>query len=100
MAFVRDHIGPDSPLPPEHVWAYDEAQRAWDADKVAEKHQYQMSESEMFLRLGERMPEWAVMIGLIGSGQELFRGEEQGMEQWNQALTKMPSHLNRSLPIA
>jgi hypothetical protein len=35
----------------------------------------------MFLRLGERMPEWAVMIGLIGSGQEIFRGEEQGMEQ-------------------
>jgi hypothetical protein len=91
LAFVRDHIGPDSPLPPEHVWVYDEAQRAWDADKVAEKHQYQMSEPEMFLRLGERMPEWAVMIGLIGSGQEIFRGEEQGMEQWNHALAKMPS---------
>jgi hypothetical protein len=66
LAFVRDHIGPDSPLPPEHVWVYDEAQRAWDAEKVAEKHQYQMSEPEMFLTLGERMPEWAVMIGLIG----------------------------------
>jgi hypothetical protein len=51
-----------------------------------------MSEPEMFLRLGERMPKWAVMIGLIGSGQEIFRGEEQGMEQWNQALAKMPSH--------
>ena len=91
LAFVRDHIGPESPLPPEHVWVYDEAQRAWDAEMVGEKHRHQMSEPEMFLRLGERMPEWAVMVGLIGSGQEIFRGEEQGMEQWNQALAKLPS---------
>src|ERR1035438_859595 len=31
------------------------------------------------------------MVGLIGSGQEIFRGEERGMEQWNEALRKMPS---------
>nr|WP_294554381.1 DNA/RNA helicase domain-containing protein [uncultured Rhodopila sp.] len=91
LAFVRDHIGPESVLPPEHVWVYDEAQRAWDADRVGEKHNYQMSEPEMFIRLGERMPAWSVMVGLIGSGQEIFRGEELGMEQWNMALQKMPS---------
>lgn len=91
LAFVRDHIAPESPLPPEHVWVYDEAQRALDADMVAEKHRYQMSEPEMFLRLGERMPGWSVMVGLIGSGQEIFRGEKRGMEQWNEALKKMPS---------
>jgi hypothetical protein len=91
LAFVRDHIGPEAPLPPEHVWVYDEAQRAWDADMVAEKHRCQMSEPEMFLRLGERMRGWSVMVGLIGSGQEIFRGEEGGMEQWNEALKKMPS---------
>lgn len=91
LAFVRDHIAPEAPLPPEHVWVYDEAQRAWDADMVAEKHCYQMSEPEMFFRLGERMPGWSVMVGLIGTGQEIFRGEERGMEQWNEALKKMPS---------
>lgn len=91
LAFVRDHIAADAPLPPEHVWVYDEAQRAWDADMVAEKHRHRMSEPEMFLRLGERMPGWSVMVGLIGSGQEIFRGEERGMEQWNEALKKMPS---------
>lgn len=91
LAFVRDHIGSQAPLPPEHVWVYDEAQRAWDESMVAEKHRYQMSEPEMFLRLGERMHGWSVMVGLIGSGQEIFRGEEKGMEQWNDALKKMPS---------
>src|SRR5271166_551970 len=68
-----------APLPPEHVWVYDEAQRAWDAEMVGEKHRYQMSEPEMFIKLGERMPGWFVMVGLIGSGQEIFRGEEQGV---------------------
>jgi hypothetical protein len=91
LAFVRDHIAPESPPPPEHVWVYDEAQRAWDVDMVAEKHRYQMSEPEMFIRLGERMPGWSVMVGLIGSGQEIFRGEEKGMAQWNAALESMPS---------
>ena len=67
LAFVRDHIAPEAPLPPEHVWVYDEAQRAWDEDMVAEKHRYQMSEPEMFLKLGERMSGWSVMVGLIGS---------------------------------
>ena len=37
------------------------------------------------------MSGWSVMVGLIGSGQEIFRGEEQGMVQWNKALKKMPS---------
>jgi hypothetical protein len=91
LAFVRDHISPNSPLPPEHVGVYDEAQRAWDADMVAERDRIHMSEPEMFLGLGERMPRWSVMVCLVGSGQEIFRGEERGIEQWNEALKKMPS---------
>ena len=87
---MKDHIGPEFLLPPEHLWVYDEAQRAWDADMMGEKHRFQVSEPEMFLGLGERMPGWSVMVGLIGSGQEIFRGEEQGMEQWNRALKNMP----------
>jgi hypothetical protein len=66
---------------------------------VAERHRYQMSEPEMFLRLGERMPGWSVMVGLIGSGQEIFRGEERGMDQWNEALGKMPSRWTIHCPL-
>ena len=62
LAFVRDHIAPEAPLPPEHVWVYDEAQRAWDENMVAEKHRHQMSEPEMFLRTG-RTNEWMVGHG-------------------------------------
>lgn len=89
LAFVRDHIEPESALPLEHVVVYDEAQRAWDAEMVGKKHRIQISEPEMFIRLGERMKGWSVMVGLIGSGQEIFKGEELGMEQWNQALEKL-----------
>jgi hypothetical protein len=91
LAFVRDHIAPESQLPPEHLLVYDEAQRAWDANRVGEVHGHQISEPEMFLTLGERMQGWSVMVGLIGSGQEIFLGEEQGMGQWNHALKKLVS---------
>jgi hypothetical protein len=29
---------------------------------------------------------WAMMVGLIGEGQEIHLGEEAGLEQWNRAL--------------
>ncbi|MDP9372505.1 MAG: DUF2075 domain-containing protein, partial [Chloroflexota bacterium] len=45
-----------------------------------------------FLRLGERMPGWALVVGLIGEGQEIHLGEEAGLGQWNDALatTRQP----------
>ena len=32
------------------------------------------------------MPDWSVMIGLIGGGQEIHVGEEEGLGQWLNAL--------------
>ena len=48
-----------------------------------------ISEPEDFLRLGERLDSWALMVGLIGEGQEINRGEEAGIAQWNDALGVM-----------
>ena len=48
-----------------------------------------ISEPEDFLSLAERMPKWALMIALIGEGQEIHNGEEAGISQWNDALQKM-----------
>jgi DUF2075 family protein len=35
------------------------------------------------------MKGWAMMVGLIGEGQEIHLGEEAGLEQWNAALATM-----------
>jgi hypothetical protein len=81
-------------VPPQHVLIYDEAQRAFDAEQVAEKHKdlpsefYGCSEPELFIKFAERIPQWCVVVGLIGSGQEIHIGEEAGIAQWKTALQK------------
>lgn len=45
-----------------------------------------LSEPELFIQFAERIPEWSVVIGLIGSGQEIHIGEEAGLTQWRSAL--------------
>jgi DUF2075 family protein len=44
------------------------------------------SEPEDFLRLGVRTKDWAMVVGLIGEGQEIHLGEEAGLSQWNDAI--------------
>ncbi len=76
-------------IPREHVLIYDEAQRAWDAERVAEKHGSRgdgRSEPEHFVEFAERVPEWCVVLGLIGEGQEIHTGEEGGIQQWRAAV--------------
>jgi hypothetical protein len=78
-------------VPPEHVLIFDEAQRAFDAAMVAEKHPEMgggRSEPEHFVEFAERVPEWCVVIGLIGSGQEIHVGEEAGAVQWRWAVER------------
>jgi DUF2075 family protein len=87
--FLKDYGGAKTRLPHEHIWIFDEAQRAWDVDRVEEKRKHNLSEPEDFLRLAERMNSWVLMVALIGEGQEIHIGEESGLAQWNLALSKM-----------
>jgi DUF2075 family protein len=87
--FLKQYGGAQLRQPEEHIWVYDEAQRAWDAERVREKRGHLASEPEDFLRIGERMGSWALMVGLIGEGQEIHLGEEAGLMQWNAALAAM-----------
>ena len=78
-------------VPPEHVLIFDEAQRAFDAAMVAEKHPEHgdgLSEPEHFIEFAERVPGWCVVIGLIGTGQEIHTGEEGGPIQWRRAVER------------
>lgn len=87
--FLKQYGGTKTKNPVEHIWIYDEAQRAWDAQRVEEKRGHSTSEPEDFLNIGERMNEWVLMIALIGEGQEIHLGEESGLPQWNDALAEM-----------
>ena len=84
--FLKSYGGRSARTPEERIWVYDEAQRAWDADQVNKKRGQELSEPEDFLRLGARVGGSAVMVGLIGEGQEIHLGEEAGLRQWNDAL--------------
>lgn len=77
-------------IPPEHFLVFDEAQRAWDATQVGEKHGHKdaKSEPEHFIEFADRIPEWCVVLGLIGTGQEINKGEEGGVIQWVKAVEK------------
>jgi DUF2075 family protein len=84
--FLRQYGGNSLRRPIEHIWVYDEAQRAWDAQRVGDKRGHATSEPEDFLKIGCRIERWATMIGLIGEGQEIHLGEEAGLGQWNDAI--------------
>jgi hypothetical protein len=80
--YVKQYLGDSKAVPPQHVIVYDEAQRAWDLEQVMAKHSlpFPKSEPEAFVDFGERIPGWCVLVGLIGSGQEIHIGEEAGLD--------------------
>jgi Uncharacterized conserved protein (DUF2075) len=90
--YVKHYSGKKQRSPPEHVLVFDEAQRAFDAEQVAAKHLKTpgygngKSEPELFAEFAERVPEWCVVLALIGSGQEIHIGEEAGLVQWRLAV--------------
>lgn len=86
--YVKRYSAKRSLIPPEHVLVFDEAQRAYDIDKMRASHDSPdaRSEPEEFISFADRIPEWCVVIGLIGSGQEIHVGEEGGVGQWRDAV--------------
>lgn len=89
-AYVETYSRHPEAVPPEHVLIFDEAQRAFDAEQVRATHKDgpmdNRSEPDHFVEFAERIPEWCVVVGLIGSGQEIHVGEEAGIGQWKSAI--------------
>jgi hypothetical protein len=92
---VKDYVrkySVSNAVPPEHVLIFDEAQRAFDAEQVQEKHKNTpgftggKSEPEHFIEFAERIPDWCVVIALIGTGQHIHIGEEAGLGLWRTAI--------------
>lgn len=94
--YVKHYSARADRVPPEHVLVFDEAQRAFDAEQVRAKHKGSgdavllKSEPEHFVEFAERIPDWCVVVGLIGSGQEIHVGEEAGIVQWRWAVERSP----------
>jgi hypothetical protein len=77
--------------PIEHVAIFDEAQRAWDFRQTAKfmkkrgNSNFSMSEPEFLISCLDRHPDWAVVVCLVGGGQEINTGEA-GIREWLDAL--------------
>ena len=84
-AFIKSY-GTTSKIPKQHIIVFDEAQRAWDASNMMLKKGVQYSEPELLVAIGERIPDWTALVGLIGHGQEIHTGEEAGIPGWFDAI--------------
>ena len=72
-----------------NVIVFDEGQRAWDKEQMAKaKRGQNNSEPDVMVRLAEERLDWCVLLVLVGEGQEIYKGENSGLGQWNDALNK------------
>lgn len=93
----RDDCLRDPAPPPEHVVLFDEAQRAWDRAQTSDFMRrkrgldgFDLAEPEFLIDCLDRHPDWAVVVCLVGGGQEINRGEA-GIGEWlNAVLHRFP----------
>lgn len=73
--------------PPENVVIFDEAQRCWNRNKLTDwskkkmKTDLEASEPEYFIKIMDRRKDWAVIVCLVGLGQDIYDGEV-GINEW------------------
>jgi hypothetical protein len=94
----RDECLKDAGSPPiEHIALFDEAQRAWNLEQTVSFMKrkkgytnFDKSEPEFLISCLDRHQDWAVVVCLVGGGQEIKTGEA-GISEWIESL-------NRSFP--
>ncbi|AWI08434.1 DUF2075 domain-containing protein [Ereboglobus luteus] len=95
--FRDDGLKDDLP-PSEHVVIFDEAQRAWNLRQTANfmrrkkgRAHFSQSEPEFLISYMDRHSDWAVIICLVGGGQEINTGEA-GIGAWLDAVNDRFPH--------
>jgi len=90
----RDAGVRDREPPVNHVVIFDEAQRAWNREMTSDfmrrkkgLAQFDQSEPEFLLSYMDRHTDWAVVVCLVGGGQEINRGEA-GISAWIEAVCR------------
>lgn len=97
----RDDCLIDENRPPiEHVALFDEAQRAWNKEQTANFMRrkkkipdFDVSEPEFLISCLDRHKDWAVIVCLVGGGQEINTGEA-GISEWIRVLQETFPHWN------
>lgn len=84
--------------PIDHVAIFDEAQRAWTKEQTASfmaqkkgKLGFPYSEPEYLISCLDRHEDWAVIVCLVGGGQEINKGEA-GISEWIESLNRKYQH--------
>lgn len=93
----RDEALRDRSPPIDRIVIFDEAQRAWNQSKTAlfmrqkkGRHDFNQSEPEFLIETMDRHVGWAVIVCLVGGGQEIHTGEA-GIGAWVDACrTRFP----------
>jgi hypothetical protein len=90
----RDDCLRDGNPPKEHVALFDEAQRAWNLDQTTSfmkrkksTPDFDQSEPEFLISCLDRHMDWAVIVCLVGGGQEINTGEA-GISEWIDSLNR------------
>ena len=88
----RDAYLADPKPPVDHVVIFDEAQRAWTKEQTTQfmarkkgRPNFNRSEPEFLISCLDRHPDWAVIVCLVGGGQEINTGEA-GIGEWLNAM--------------
>ena len=94
----RDAYLVDPTAPFDHVAIFDEAQRAWNKEQTVnfmrrKKNQpdFAYSEPEYLVSCLDRHKDWAVIVCLVGGGQEINTGEA-GISEWLYAIKNSFPH--------
>ena len=84
FAFKKDNAAHSNPTA-ENILIFDEAQRVWNKEKMSRKHNsdpaLSVSEPHLLYSIMNRHNDWAVMICLVGLGQDIYDGEV-GINEW------------------
>lgn len=88
--YLKDIVNP----PADHVVIFDEAQRSWDKKQASNFMKrkrniegFDQSEPEFLLSCMERHTDWALVVCLVGGGQEINTGEA-GIAEWLESLAR------------
>lgn len=94
----RDEYLQDVTEPHDHVAIFDEAQRAWNHEQTArfmkakkDQPDFQYSEPEFLISCMDRHKDWAVIVCLVGGGQEINTGEA-GISEWLDSINRSFNH--------
>lgn len=94
----RDAYVGNNDIPTEKIAIFDEAQRAWTKDQISKfmsqkkgVFDFDYSEPEFLISTLDRHKDWAVIVCLIGGGQEINTGEA-GLIEWFSSLKRSFKH--------